>query len=408
VSPAEPRTAPLTTPPGDRPLLLAYVADEPSEQALKGGLLPLFEALQVRRGTVRQAARALEREPTPLVLIVDISGVADPVAALDELAAVCAPDVRVLVVGDRQDIGFYREMTRDLGVEEYIFKPLTRDNVGSLFGPHLTQALGGVQRGSNRGGRVVAVCGARGGVGTTTVAANLALQLSETTRGHVALLDLHLRGGAIAMAFGTRVGAGLRIALEDPDRVDTLFVDRVALPLTERLRIIAAEEPIEAMPTPTVDGLVRLFEVLRGKFNTIVVDMPMPPQAVEREVLKMARHRILVMGPDVASIRDAQAVRRMMASLGQGTAPLVTLNRAGQRGALATTLVQEGLGQRPDFIIPDLPKHLPRAMNLGRPALHDSPAFSRALAPLTQEISGTAAPAASRVWPMFPAWLRRS
>jgi pilus assembly protein CpaE len=394
------------TPAGDRPLLIAYVVDESSEQALKGGLLPLFEGLQVRRGTARQAARALEREPTPLVLIVDITGVADPVGALDELASVCAPDVRVLVIGDRQDIGFYREMTRDLGVEEYIFKPLTRDNVGSLFGPHLARVLGGAERGSSRGGRVVAVCGVRGGVGATTIAANLALQLSETTRGHVALLDLHLRGGAVAMAFGTRAGAGLRIALEDPDRVDTLFVDRVALPLTERLRMIAADEPMEALPNPSVDGLVRLFEMLRGKFNAIVVDLPMPPQAVEREVLKMARHHILVMGPDIASIRDVQAARRMMAVLGPSTTPLIALNRSGQRGGLAMPLVQEGLGQKPDFTIPDLPKHLPRAMNLGRPALHESAAFRRALAPLTQEISGTTAPASGPGWSLLPSWLR--
>jgi pilus assembly protein CpaE len=405
MAPLPPADARGTTP-GDRPLLIAYVSDDASEQALRGGLLPLFEGLQVRRGTIRQAARALEREPTPLMLVIDIAGVEEPAVALDELAAVCAPDVRVLVIGDRQDIGFYREMTRDLGVEEYIFKPLTRDNVSSLFGPHLRGVLGGAGRASSRGGRVIAVCGLRGGAGATTVAANLALQLSETARGHVVLLDLHLRGGALAMAFGTRTGAGLRIALEDPDRVDTLFVDRVALPLSERLRLIAADEPMESLPASSVDGLARLFEMLRAKFNTIVVDLPMPPQPVETAVLKMARHHILVMGPDVVSIRNAQAARRMLTAINPGTTPLTVLNRSGQRGGLALPLVQEGLGHKPDFAIPDLPKELPRAMNLGKPALHESAAFRRALAPLTQEISGITAPAAGSAWATVSNWLR--
>jgi pilus assembly protein CpaE len=67
---------------------------------------------------------------------------------------------------------------------------------------------------------------------------------------------------------------------------------------------------------------------------------------------------------------------------------MMVLNRAAAPGVLKTLLVEEGLGAKPDVVIPDLPKQLPRAANLGRPALPESAALQRALAPLTQEISG--------------------
>jgi pilus assembly protein CpaE len=382
----------------ERPIVLAFLADEESETALRGGLAEWTDAVPVRRGNVRVALRALEREPTPRLLIVDVSDTEDPAAALDQLATVCTPDVRVLVVGDRADLSFYRGITRELGVEEYIYKPLTRDNVSRLFGPPLAQLLAaGSDPGATtpRGGHIIAVSGVRGGVGATTIASNLALHLSEVTRGHVALLDLHLRGGSAALSFGVRPGAGLRVALEEPQRVDALFLDRVAIPISDRLRVIAAEEALEAEPASTEDGISRLLELLRARFNTIVVDLPLPPGVIERRVIAVARHRVMVMGPDVASIRDAGAARRMVAALAGGAAPMLVLNRGGMRGALSAALVAEGLGNAPDITIPDLPGQLPKAMNLGRPALHDSAAFRRALAPLAQEISGSGVHAAA-------------
>lgn len=362
---------------------MVFVSDEASEAAIRGGLGDVLGA-QMRRGTVRTAVKVLEKETTPRVLIVDISGVEDPFAALDDLAGVCTPDVRVLVVGERTEIGFYRDITRNVGVHEYLHKPLTRDNVARLFGPHVQ---GGGEGSQDRGGQVTAVCGVHGGVGATTIAVNLALELEEVTRSHVALLDLHLRGGAAAMMLGARVSSGLRIALEEPERVDTLFLDRVSVPIGERIRLIAAEEPMEADVRPTEDGARRVVDMLRQRFNHVVVDLPMPPGPVERAVLQKARHVVLVMGPEVASIRDAVSLRKLVAATGSPGRVITVLNGLGRRGYLPVKLISEGVGGPPDVVIPDLPRQLPRSANLGRPALKESPPLRRALAQLTQEIA---------------------
>lgn len=367
----------------DRPALVVFVADEASEAAIRGGLGDVLGA-QMRRGTVRTAVKVLEKETTPRVLIVDISGVDDPFAALDDLAGVCTPDVRVLVVGERTEIGFYRDITRNVGVHEYLHKPLTRDNVARLFAPHVQ---GGGDGGHDRGGQITAVCGAHGGVGATTIAVNLALELEEVTRSHVALLDLHLRGGTAAMMLGARVTSGLRIALEEPERVDSLFLDRVAVPISERVRLIAAEEPMEADVKPTEEGVRRILDMLRQRFNHVVVDVPMPPGPMERAVLQRARHVVLVMGPEVASIRDTVSMRKLVTATGSPGRVITVLNGLGRRGYLPIKLVAEGIGGPPEVVIPDLPRQLPRAANLGRPALRDSPPLRRALAQLTQEIA---------------------
>lgn len=375
----------------DRPQLLAFVTDEVSEAALRGGLGPLVEDLQIRRGNVMQAIRAMEREPTPSVLIVDVSGVADPPEALDQLAQVCEPDVRVLVVGEREDVAFYRRLTHGLGVAEYLYKPLTRDHVARLFGPAIAGAVAEREEGGGRGGRVVAVCGARGGAGASTVAANLALAVSAATRGHVALVDLHLRGGTIALSLGARAGSGLRIALENPEKADALFLERSAIPVADRVRMIAADEPMEADPQATPESVKRFLELLRHRFNTIVVDLAAPPGKVERAVLGMARQVVIAFSPDVAGVRDALALKRMVAAQASGAHALLVLNRAGMPGGLSEELVQEGLGTRPDCVLPWLPKPMLRAFNLGQPAIEACPPFRRAMEPLVREVSGVAA-----------------
>ncbi|MGK7862850.1 AAA family ATPase [Falsiroseomonas sp. E2-1-a4] len=367
---------------GDRAPFLAFVQDEASEAAIRGGLAAFGGGLAVRRGGIATAIKALEREATPLVLLVDIAGIDDPMEQLEALAGICTPDLRMLVLGDNSEISFYRQLTRDLGVAEYVHKPLTRDGAERLFGPFLRGGEAETEA-ARRGGQVVAVCGARGGVGATTVAVNLALQLADVSRGHVALLDLNLRGGTTGLMLGVRPAPGLRVALEDPERVDGLFLERCAAPIGERLKLIAAEEPMDAMPQPTIEGVAGLLGLLRQRFNYVVVDLPMPPGPAERAVLAASRLMLLVMGPDVAGIRDAIAARKLAAG---GAARMMTvLNREGLPGGLKRKHILEGLGATPEVTIPDLPKLLPRAANLGKPALNA--VLRRALAPVTEEVA---------------------
>ena len=118
----------------DRLTVLAFLGDPATEQVLRDGLGDLVaNGLDVRRGTVRTAISAMAKLPTPEVLIVDIANEDQPLHALGELSDVVEPGVRVLVIGDTDDVDFYRHITRGMGVMEYIFKPITREAVARHF-----------------------------------------------------------------------------------------------------------------------------------------------------------------------------------------------------------------------------------------------------------------------------------
>lgn len=378
------RPAAQVLPDGRLPFL-AFVNDEPSEAALRGGLIEVLNEPSIRRGDIRTAVRFLEKEASPRVVLVDVSGIEQPQDELESLAQVCSPDVKVLVIGEHAEIGFYRDLVIGMGVTDYLPKPLTRDAVERTFGPQIAGLSTDFAR--ERGGSFIAVMGARGGVGATTVALNLAADLASSTRAHVALLDLHLWNGAAALMLGAKIGSGLRVALEEPDRVDALFLDRASVEVADRLRLVASEEVFHADVAPRAEAVAGLLNLLRVKFNYIVVDLPTPPSPATRQILTRARHRVVVLGPDIVSIRNTMALRQLCAHVGMPRV-ITVLNRAGAQGALKTDMVKTGLGGPPDISIPDLARQIPKSANLGKVALHSTPPLRKALAPLTMEVSG--------------------
>jgi pilus assembly protein CpaE len=374
--------APLET--EDR--IVAFLADEESRSAIRLGLQPFSDALKVQAGGLWDAIHYLRKTPLDGMLIVDIETIDDPQAALDDLAQVCPPDVRVVVVGLHNDIGFYRLLVNELGVTEYLPKPLTRDSVQQLIAPHLSGVPAASP--STRGGRIITVSGVRGGAGGTTIAVNLAWELSQVTKGHVVLLDLHLRNGTVAVMLGGRASSGLRIALEDPSRADSLFLERTAIEAGPRLRLIAAEEGFEAVTEITKAGVTRVIDLLRSKFNYVVVDLPVPTPLAMLPVLGEARHVVLVLTPDVAGVRDAKAYRHFVTT-STGTDRVITiLNHSDIPGGLPLSLIQQGLGTKPEVIIPYLGRRMISAFNLGIPAVKQVPALHKHLAPVVREVAG--------------------
>ena len=228
---------------------------------------------EVRRGNVRTALAALTKMPTPRALIIDITGESQPLALLGDLTHVVEPDVQVMIVGEREDVAFYRQVTRTLGAAEYLYKPLVTEMVARHFGAQITHQA---PNGGALGGRMVTVTGTRGGVGATTLAANLAWLLSQSSRRHTVLLDADLQTGTAAMLLGAQTGPGLRSALEQPSRVDELFIERTAIPLTDRLHILAGEEKLADELDYASGAGERLITMLRRRFNFIVADVPFP------------------------------------------------------------------------------------------------------------------------------------
>ncbi|WP_439409103.1 AAA family ATPase [Bradyrhizobium sp. DASA03076] len=382
----------IATPPEEatsivaRNRIVCFVNDEISAAALRKGLEGAN--LSIRRGTIRNAIRMLESDTDLCALVTDISGIDDPFTELERLAGVCPPDVRVAVIGENREITFYRELL-ELGLAEYLPRPLTRDLVLDQLRPKL---LGDVAANQiDRGGHVVSICGAQGGAGATSIAINLALQLAETTKAKVALLDLHLQGGEAAVMLGVRPGAGLRIALENPMRADTLFLERAAIEVNERVCLVSADEDLDAQLEITEAGVRHVLGLLRQRFNYIVVDVPVPFPPSIYPVIKLSRHVMVLLEAEVTGLRNAHALRTAVVNIAGKDRVFTLLNRAGRPGGLPREAVVKAMGAEPDIVIPDLGKGMTEALNLGIPALKHVRKLRRHLAPIVREISGVGA-----------------
>jgi len=369
------------TPTATRASLMAFVADRETAATLEGCLSQLsFRDVTIKSGGIAKAIRHLGAERSPEKIIVDISGVDMPASQVHNLAQVCEPGVTVIAIGDRNDIGLYRDLVQ-AGVSEYVVKPITPQLLAKALSPRPTSA----QRVpvSHKLGKMVAFVGARGGVGTTTLAINLAWHLADRRKRRVLLLDLDLQNGDCALALNVSPTPGLCDALANPLRIDNVFLERAMAAHSERLFVLSAEEPLRADVDFLAEAVETLVGVLRTQFHYIIVDVPRLPGVPYRRSLDIADIRVIVADQTLRSVRDTV---RLQAALAEGNAAhgnLLVVNRSGEGGRFAMTLDEMAkVDLRPKIVIPFRPKLFTAA------GLTRHRRFTEAVAALATEISG--------------------
>ncbi len=361
--------------------LMAFV-DAETERVLQESAVMLGRCA-IMRGGIGKATEYLNQQRSPQLLIVDISGADMPLSQVHTLADVCEPGTDVVALGDRDSVGLYRDLI-EAGVSNYIVKPLTRDLLTKLLAPKTAN----VPKVSLKLGKVVAFTGARGGVGTTTLAANLAWNLANRQGRRVALVDLDLQSGDCALLFNIENTPGFRDALANPLRLDHLLLDRIMTRVGERLSVLGSEEPLEANIQVTAAATDTLFAALRTQFHYIIVDVPRISAPAYRRALEMADRRVIVVDQTMRSMRDA--VR--LAGLFDDADPrnVFVVNRVGETGTAGLTLksVETVLQVRPASLIPFAPKLVTPAAHHAHVAASRRGKFAHAVDKLALEVSG--------------------
>ena len=177
----------------------------------------------------------------------------------------------VIAIGDRNDVGLFRDLINN-GVSDYLVKPITPALMQKSLLNVVESATQGKQ--SDRRGRLVAVSGARGGVGATMLATGISWSIANRRRRRVALVDLDLQFGTVALALDLEPSPGLREALEHPGRIDGLFVDRAMVRQSDTLYVLSGEESLGEPVAADTSSLDILLKELRNKFHYVVVDVP--------------------------------------------------------------------------------------------------------------------------------------
>lgn len=345
----------------------AFVDDESREMVAQVADELGIDNSAVATGGIADAIRRLANVPTPELLVVDISGADEPMAEIGALADVCDEGTRVLAVGDVNDIALYRALVA-FGVHDYMVKPIDR----GMLAASLTKARNGPETAEPAGetiGRVVAVVGSRGGVGATTVAVNLAWMLANELRQRVALVDLDLFFGSCGLTLDLEPGRGLREALENPSRIDGLFIERAMVRASDNLFVLSAEEALDYAITFDPSAIRLLVEHLRRDFQVVIVDLPRYGARTQISTLTPPCSFVLVSEPSLAGMRDTQRLVKLLANGAPKAEVCVVLNRVGaNRGAeLSRRDFETGATTKAAYVMPFEPKILAATAGTGKP-----------------------------------------
>ncbi|MGB3722646.1 MAG: P-loop NTPase [Pacificimonas sp.] len=294
---------------GTRELFTAFVCDDELAETVKAVVPDLgWPADKTNKGGLHNAVQTLSVSASPIVLFVDLSEASDPLNDINALAEVCEPGTIVLAAGTVNDVTLYRDLVAS-GIQDYLIKPVTPDALREAFlqAQMILQApapdAGG--DGEDKPHTAIGVIGTRGGVGASMISTSLSWLLSDKNRRNTAMLDLDVQFGTGALSFDLEPGRGLVDALENPSRIDGLFIERAMTRVSDKLAILSAEAPINQPLMADGTALHQLEEELKGAFEVLVVDMPRSVAVQHPHLLAEMNHVVIVTEQSLASTRDA-------------------------------------------------------------------------------------------------------
>jgi pilus assembly protein CpaE len=283
---------------------------------------------EVITGGIREAIEQYAGKKSPSYLIIDISKSELPLTDLTQLLEVCSPDVSIVVIGPKNEVSLYRDLSK-LGIYEYLLTPLfaeilERTLLSMLSGKSKVEAV------APKVGKIIACMGTRGGVGTTFIVSNLAAMLSAEKLRRVVVVDLDLYFGTVSLNFDLKPTIGLRDAFENPTRIDQVFIDRLLVPINERLFLISSETSLGEKVQYKIEGLDELLKYLSKQFHYVIVDVPHSYNEFVRAMLLKANIMLLITEPTVANLRDAGRLMHFSHKEAQMDRSILIMNKYGQ------------------------------------------------------------------------------
>src|SRR5256714_6286827 len=318
--------------------------------------------LKVEMGGMAAAIEAYHTAPTPNVIILETEGRSDILGGLDHLATVCDSGTRVVVIGNVNDVTLYRELVRR-GVSDYVIGPVDAlDVVRSICG--LFSALE-----AKAIGRIIAIVGAKGGVGASTVAHNVAWAIARDVGLDSVVADLDLPFGTAGLDFNQDPPQRIADAVMSPDRADTAFVDRLLSKCTDHLSLLAAPATLDRVYDFGAEAFDSVFDVLRSTVPCIVLDVPHVWTGWAKRTLIGADDILIVAAPDLANLRNTKnLIDLLRASRPNDNRPQYCLNQVGvpKRPEIKPADFAKALEFDPAATIPFEPQLFGTAANNGQ------------------------------------------
>lgn len=349
----------------------AFVCDEDTAEMLRPIAVEHGWAPEkVNKGGLRNAVQSLSVSASPNILFVDLSESGDPLNDINALAEVCEPGTVVIAAGQVNDVRLYRDLVAS-GIQDYLLKPFSPDQLRDTFA-HAQMTISGPRTNEptmERPHVVATVIGVRGGVGASTIASSVAWLMGDKVGRSTALLDLDVHFGTGALSLDLEPGRGLTDAIENPSRIDGLFIERAMVRANDKLSVLSAEAPINQPMLTDGSAFFQLQEEMRNAFETTVLDLPRQMLVQHPHLVHDAHVCIVVVEFTLAATRDAIRILSWLKANAPQSRVIVVANKvaAGNVQEINRKDFEKSIERKVDVVIPLDLKAAAQAAKLGQP-----------------------------------------
>src|SRR5687768_14159004 len=356
---------------GLRDPFTAFVSDDATADLLRPVAVEHgWSPEKVNKGGLRNAVQSLSVSASPSILFVDLSESGDPLSDINALAEVCEPGTVVIAAGQVNDVRLYRDLVAS-GIQDYLLKPFSQDQLRDAFanaqltisGPRVNEPS------AERPNVMSAVIGVRGGVGASTIATSLAWLMGEKADRTAALLDLDLHFGTGALALDLEPGRGLTDAIENPSRIDGLFIERAMVRANEKLSVLSAEAPINQPLLTDGSAFFQLQEEMRSAFESTVIDIPRSMLVAHPHLVHDAHVSVVVTEFTLACTRDTIRILSWLKANAPQSRVIVVATKVAPAAAqeISRKDFEKSIERKVDVVLPLDLKAATKAAKLGQP-----------------------------------------
>jgi pilus assembly protein CpaE len=299
----------------------------------------------------------------PDAIVIDLRGNAEVPPAVAAIRRQ-HPATGVVLVASTLDPAMLVQAMR-AGVNEVVSEPVSQTD--------LERAIGRVvaQRPVSEAGQIFGFVGAKGGVGTTTVAVNVATSLAAIAKpGRVLLADLHQAGGDAAVFLGAEPRFSILDALDNPQRLDQTFLRGLVTQAAPNLDLLASSE--RSVAGPVDSAKVRtVVDFLATSYKYVVLDLPRSDGAV-LDALDEVNAIVIVANQELATVKSASRMAAALRKRYGNDKVSVVLSRSDRQADIGHADVERAIGSQIAYTFPSDYRLALQALNKGRPLALDN------------------------------------
>ena len=326
----------------------------------------------------------------PDAALISLDGDVEKALAMMDKLRSSSPDCSMLAVSKSSDGQLILKTIR-AGAKEFIPLPVDVQELHSSLERVLHAKYGGSD-GKNRGCRMIAIAGATGGVGCTSIAVNIGCNLAMNAENSVALVDLDLALGDADVFLDSIPDYSLVDVTENVSRLDFQLLRKSLTKHSSGLYLLPRPVQLQDLDLITPDSLRKVIGLLRASFTHVVFDLSKSFSQVDLTALELSNEIILMVQLDLPCLRN---MVRLLMSLQQmesvSQKVKVVVNRVGlESGQISLKKARETIGREVFFQIPNDYRTMVEMRNNGQPLIEQAPkaAITLAVQQLTDLLSG--------------------